>query len=290
MDVPLREIRICGCWCGMLVIAGVSVLVVLTGCGSNPASSGNSGSNGSSTSSFRSGTTSDVRGTASMGLPIVGAAVTLKDTTGKSSTATTASDGTYILDTSGMTPPFFIRVVTTSGPTLYSVSADAQSTTTINIHVLTDVIVRSWFSAQGVNPDTAFANPITNPPPNPLAVQAITDTLIQVMQLWLNNAGVRVTSGTPSGSQMNLISSRFVANDSGLDAVLHLMSETINPRNGSVTQIQFSNSTTTQTSAPTYSNSSMTVNTTTTSGGASSSESVTGVIPNTELLNAWWSR
>ena len=289
MNVPLRKILSC-CWCGMLVIAGLSVLVFLSGCGSNSGRSDNSGSNGGSASSSSSGATSHVRGTASMGLPIVGAAVTLKDTAGKSSAATTASDGTYTLDTSGMTPPFFIRVVTASGPTLYSVSADAQRTTTINIHVLTDVIVRSWFSAQGVNPDTAFANPITNPPPNRLAVEAIADTVIQVMQLWLNNAGVSVTSGTASGSQMNLISSAFVANDRGLDGVLHLMTETINPSNGSVTQIQISDSTTTQTSAPIYSNSIMTVNTTTTSGGANSSESVTSVVPNTELLNTWWNR
>ena len=154
----------------------------------------------------------------------------------------------------------------------------------------TDVIVRSWFSAQSVNPEAAFANPIKNPPPNAFAVQAIADTVIQVIQLWLTNAGVSVTSVTPSGSQMNLISSTFVANDRGLDAVLHLMTERINPSNGSVTQIQISDSTTTQTSAPIYSDSTMTVNTTTASGAASRSQSVTSVVPNTELLNAWWNR
>ena len=221
-----------------------------------------------------------------MGSPIVGATVTLKDSTGKSTTATTASDGTYTLNTSGMTPPYFVQVVTTSGTTFYSVSADALASTTINTSVLTDVIVRSWFTAQGVNPNSAFANPVTNPPPSPLAVQVISTTVIDVVQLWLNNAGVAVTTGTPSGSQVNIISSTYVANGTGLDAVLGLATDTVDSNTGAVTQISISNGTTTQVSSPTYSAGSLTVNTTTTSGGATSSEAVTGSVPNTVQQNA----
>jgi len=185
-----------------------------------------------------------------------------------------------------MTPPYFVQVVTTSGTTFYSVSADALASTTINTSVLTDVIVRSWFSAEGVNPNSAFANPVTNPPPSPLAVQVISTTVADVVQLWLNNAGVAVTTGTPSGSQVNIISSTYVANGTGLDAVLALATDTVDPNTGAVTQISISNGTTTQVSSPTYSAGSLTVNTTTTSGGATSSETVTGSVPNTAQQNA----
>ena len=265
------------------LVSSLVASIFFIGCG-NSGTSGNSGAGSGSGSG--SGGTASVRGTASVGSPIVGATVTLKDSTGKSTTATTASDGTYTLNTSGMTPPYFVQVVTTSGTTFYSVSADALASTTINTSVLTDVIVRSWFTAQGVNPNSAFANPVTNPPPSPLAVQVISTTVIDVVQLWLNNAGVAVTTGTPSGSQVNIISSTYVANGTGLDAVLGLATDTVDSNTGAVTQISISNGTTTQVSSPTYSAGSLTVNTTTTSGGATSSEAVTGSVPNTVQQNA----
>jgi hypothetical protein len=281
MSARLHRSRIFSRGFRTFLVASLVASIFFIGCG-NSGSSGNSGAGSGS----GSGVTASVRGTASMGSPIAGATVTLKDSTGKSTTATTASDGTYTLNTSGMTPPYFVQVVTTSGTTFYSVSADALASTTINTSVLTDVIVRSWFTAQGVNPNSAFANPVTNPPPSPLAVQVISTTVIDVVQLWLNNAGVTVTTGTPSGSQVNIISSTYVANGTGLDAVLGLATDTVDSSTGAVTQISISNGTTTQVSSPTYSAGSLTVNTTTTSGGATSSEAVTGSVPNTAQQNA----
>ena len=281
MSARLHRSRIFSLGFRTFLVSSLVASIFFIGCG-NSGTSGNSGAGSGS----GSGVTASVRGTASMGSPIVGATVTLKDSTGKSTTATTASDGTYTLNTSGMTPPYFVQVVTTSGTTFYSVSADALASTTINTSVLTDVIVRSWFTAQGVNPNSAFANPVTNPPPSPLAVQVISTTVIDVVQLWLNNAGVAVTTGTPSGSQVNIISSTYVANGTGLDAVLGLATDTVDSNTGAVTQISISNGTTTQVSSPTYSAGSLTVNTTTTSGGATSSEAVTGSVPNTVQQNA----
>jgi hypothetical protein len=281
MSARLHRSRIFSLGFRTFLVSSLVASIFFIGCG-NSGTSGNSGAGSGS----GSGVTASVRGTASMGSPIVGATVTLKDSTGKSATATTASDGTYTVNTSGMTPPYFVQVVTTSGTTFYSVSADALASTTINTSVLTDVIVRSWFTAQGVNPNSAFANPVTNPPPSPLAVQVISTTVIDVVQLWLNNAGVAVTTGTPSGSQVNIISSTYVANGTGLDAVLGLATDTVDSNTGAVTQISISNGTTTQVSSPTYSAGSLTVNTTTTSGGATSSEAVTGSVPNTVQQNA----
>ncbi|MGB6198570.1 MAG: IPT/TIG domain-containing protein [Candidatus Acidiferrales bacterium] len=259
-----------------------------------------------------------VTGTASLGAPIASATVTLKDANGNISAGTTAADGTFTLDSGGFTPPFLVQVVTVtaSGPfpagtTLYSVSADANATTNINVHVLSDLIVRSYYSASGVNPNSAFANPAApgNAPPSPLAVQNIANAVIQVMQLWFDNAGITVTADAsaivstrsisqslqsnrsllasskpdalpPSCGSINLISGAFTANDTCLDSVLQsITSETLNSSNGSVTAMTVTGGSITETVNPTYSTGSITVNTTTTnsSTGTSSTESVTAL-------------
>src|SRR5262245_5413966 len=107
-----------------------------------------------------------VTGTASLGAAIADANVTLTDVNGNTISGTTASDGTFALSTITLTPPFLVRVVTTNpsggfpaGTTLYSVSADANASTTINVHVLTDLMVRSFYSAEDINVENAFANP-----------------------------------------------------------------------------------------------------------------------------------
>jgi hypothetical protein len=267
------------------------------------------------------GSESMVTGTASLGTPVVGAAVTLRDANGNTSTGTTASDGTFTLDTGGFTPPFLVSVVTVAssgsfpvGTTLYSVSADANATTTINVHVLSDLLVRSWYSAQGVDADSAFANPVisSNVAPSPLAVQMIATTVIQVMQLWFNSAGISVTSGTPgsaaavggpvsqsvrfrlkkstpspadsgsscSSSTINFISSPFIANGTCLDSVLDdISSESVNSSTGAVSTTTVASGSVTETVTPAYSAGTITVNTTTTnsSTNTTSSESITAV-------------
>jgi hypothetical protein len=213
-------------------------------------------------------TASVVTGTASMGLPIANAVITLKDSAGQSVSGTTASDGTYSLTTTGMTPPFLIQVQATSG-NVYSVSADALATTTVNAHVLSDLVIRSWYSAQGQSIDTAFSNPVTLPAPSASNVQIVANAVVQSMQLWLNNASVDTT-------HFNMISTPFIANGTGFDSVLH--DTTVNVGTGTVT---VSDGTTTQTSTITYNTGSsmMTINSSTTNANGTSSESQSVVVP-----------
>ena len=239
------------------------------------------------------GVTASVTGTASLGAAIAGAGVTLVDANGNTATGVTASDGTFTLSSAGLTPPYLVKVVTasTSGPfpagtTLYSVSADGNVSTHINVHVLSDLILRSFYSAQGIDPDTAFANPAgANAAPTPVAVQALASLVIPAVQLWLNNAAVNATPGPPASGSINLISSPFTAYPAGvtptagLDAVLHLItSETIDP--GDVTNVTIANSPITETITPAYSGGDVTLNTTTTNTvtGVSSSESFMGLV------------
>jgi hypothetical protein len=211
-----------------------------------------------------------VTGTASMGLPIANVPIALKDSAGNSVTGTTGSNGAYSLVTTGMTPPFLIQVQALSG-NVYSVSADTLATTTINTHVLSDLIIRSWYSAQGQSIDTAFANPVSLPAPGVSNEQIIANAVVLSTQLWLTNAGVNTTV-------FNVISTPFTADGTGFDSVLH--DTTVNVGTGTIT---IANGTTTQTSTVVYNSGSdaMTINSSTTTAGVTSTNSVTTVIPGT---------
>jgi hypothetical protein len=199
--------------------------VSVAGCGTGSSTPSNQGSH----------PTTSVTGTAGLGAAIANAPVTLVDVAGKSSSATSAQDGTYSLNTTGMTPPFLIRVQAPSG-TLYSVSADALNATTINTDLYTDLIVRSWYQAQGQSPDAGFANPAALPAPSPSNVQIISGVVSQTILVWLERAGIDTL-------QFDLISTPFVANGAGFDGVLH--DSALNLGTGKLT---ISDGTTTQTS------------------------------------------
>jgi hypothetical protein len=116
---------------------------------------------------------SSATGTAATGAAITTALVTLVDANGKTATTTTASDGTYTLDTSGLAPPFMVSVQVNDTTTLYSVSDATGASLVINVTPLTDLIIRSWYSVQGKDVATAFTAPAANPPPSPTEVQII---------------------------------------------------------------------------------------------------------------------
>jgi hypothetical protein len=156
--------------------------------------------------------TNCVSGTAASGKPIAGAAVTLVDSTGATRSATTGADGTYQVDSTGLVAPFLIKVTTGSGATFYSVSANANAMTVVNLTQLTDLLVRTWYGAQNIDPGTAFSAPAANPAPSPAVMPTLSAGVQRMFQLWLTARGV------PSG--FNLVSTPFVANGTGIDAVL----------------------------------------------------------------------
>ncbi len=212
-----------------------------------------------------------VTGTAAMGAPISGAPVTLVDSAGKTAEPITAADGSFSIDTTGLTPPFLVKVVVNSTTTLYSVSADADPAV-INITPLTDLIIRSWYSVQGLSVDAGFADPVANPPPSPTVVPIIGNVVLNVWALWFQNAGVDTTTFNP-------INTPFTADGTGADQVLD--ETTINTGSGAIT---VTDGTTTQNSTVTYDtgNSSMSVDTTTTGPGGTSSSSTGTVVPTTD--------
>ena len=219
---------------------------------------------------------SSMSGVAAKGSAIASANVTLVDARGTTLTTMTGSDGSFSLDTTGLKPPFMVKVQLADDPILYSVSADASTTSIINVNPLTDLIIRSWYQVQGANIDTAFTTPSTNPPPTPDQVQLISNVVVDVTALWLQQAGVDTTTFSP-------INTAFVADGTGADAVLD--QTTVDTGNGTITITDGAG--TTQDSTVGYSGGSMTVDTSTTGpNGSSSSETSTVVTTTTDMQTA----
>ena len=203
-----------------------------------------------------------IYGTAAIGLGLGHRPIDGGDVDGNPINGETDGDGNFILPTNGRKPPYLLRVITSTTPTtmFYSVSADQNAATTINITPLTDLIIRSWYSAQtpSVDIDYAFNNLPTYPAPKPESVSLIHNLIKNVVQLWLDKNEV-------TSSDFNLISTPFTAGTitvpgTGLDKVLD--QAWVNAATG---QIVISNGTTTQNTTLNAFLSSLTASTTTVS-------------------------
>lgn len=213
-----------------------------------------------------------VSGTAATGKALAAATVTLTDAGGATRTATSATDGSFSIDSTGLVAPFLLRVAAAGGATYYSVSADTNAKSTVNITQLTDLLVRTWYGAQGVATDAAFGAPATNPAPQPGAVQVLAGSVQSVVQLWLDRNNV------PSG--FNVISTPFSANSSGADAVLD--ATTVAYAGPTAATVTVSGGTLTQTSAISIgaASVSVTTNTSDSASGTTSSSMSTSAVPN----------
>jgi hypothetical protein len=212
-------------------------------------------------------TPSSISGTAATGAPLAGVTLTLKDSTGKTASAITGSDGSYSIDTTGLVGPFLLQATTASGTKLYSVSAGSGASLAVNLTPLTDIIIRSWYGVQQIAMDTAFASPAANPAPSPTAVLVVENVVQNIVQLWLDKAGV-------SSSGFSLISTPFSANGAGVDLVLSRT--TVNQTTGA---INITDGTTTQATTLSYGSGSVDVTTTTTGANGSSSSVSSNALP-----------
>jgi hypothetical protein len=214
-------------------------------------------------------------GTVAHGSPVAGATVTLKDAQGTTRTATSGTDGKFSVRTTGLTPPFLVQVPLGGGGTLYSVSAETDANTTINVTPLSDTIVRAWYGVQNtpVSADSAFADPTSHVPPSPAGVQSLAGVVQNVVQSYLTNASVPAS--------FNFISSPFTADSTGFDKALDQVGLTTIGANGNTIAIKAAAGTVTQNSTLTLTPGTVTVATTTTggSGGASSSSVTSTAVP-----------
>lgn len=160
---------------------------------------------------------SAVTGTAATGKPLANAAVTLKDSLGRVATAVTAVDGRYTVDTTTLTPPYIVQVRSADGgATLYGVSGDTSSSTTINVTQLTHLIVDSWYRLQGQMTLAAFENPRDYPLPPPLSAGLLGNVYAAALNYWFDRAKVDTELFDP-------ISTPFATDGTGIDYVLDLL-------------------------------------------------------------------
>ena len=171
--------------------------------------------------------TQTITGTAAKGLAIASTTVTIRDVNGKTTAGITGANGSYIVNVSGMALPFLMQVPagTTSPSYLYSV---ATATGTANIHPFTDLIIRNWYAANGMDVDAAFAGPPPLKLPSTAEINTIELVVRNILSTWLANVGL-------SSSTFNLITTPFPANSSGFDKVLDNTAVVINATTGNVT-------------------------------------------------------
>lgn len=149
-------------------------------------------------------------GTAATGAPVAGATVTLKDRNGVSRTTTTASNGSYSLNVTGLTPPFLVRVE--GGTTvLYSTAANDG---TLNVHPFTNLIVTVYYETFGTTVDAAFAGlSSTTPLPTDTEVRVIASVVKRILTPFLEALNLNPAS-------FDLFTTPFSANGTGFDALL----------------------------------------------------------------------
>jgi hypothetical protein len=138
--------------------------------------------------------------------------VTIKDKNGLVKTGKTIAGGAYNISVEGLTPPLLIRVVTPGGKILYSVGGE---TGIANVHPLTQMIIKTWYKAQGKTIEQAFDDPKSAPPPTPLEVKIIASVVRELVSHLFDRLGV------PKG--FDLISTEFVANNAGIDRLLDVI-------------------------------------------------------------------
>ncbi|WP_144139380.1 carboxypeptidase-like regulatory domain-containing protein [Paraburkholderia sp. BCC1884] len=204
-----------------LVRTGVAAAVAfalfqLGGCGGGGGGGGDSGSGSSGTSTV---TATSVSGTVASGSAVVGAAVTLIDSTGTQATATSDINGAYTISVKGMTAPFLIVATDAAGisPPLVSVLAQLPTGTApavANVTTLTTAIA-AMLTSSGNPTDlaaTATLAKVTLP-----SVQLATITLDQIL------ANILTQNGMPT-SGFNPINAPFTPNHTGADAVIDTVS------------------------------------------------------------------
>jgi hypothetical protein len=207
--------------------------------------------------------TNCVSGVAASGKAIGGATVTLTDSTGATRTAITGADGSYQIDTTGLVGPFLLKVAAAGGATFFSVSADSNAKTTVNLTQLSDLMVRTWYGAQGVDAAVAFSAPAANPAPPPAVLPTLASSVLSLVQVWLDRNGVP--------ANYNPITSAFTTNGTGIDAVLDATA--LNPASPTTVTITITSGTMTQTTTLTLGGGSSTATTTTTDSTAGTSSS-----------------
>jgi len=197
-----------------LLAAGVAAMLALSACGGG---SGHSDSTGTITTPGTVATT--LTGTAAVGAPIVGSVFAIDSKGAVSPVATTNAQGAFTIDVAGMTAPFILNVTGSAGGKQVVLNSIATAPgQTVNITPLTDLIVAT---ASGQPAGTALADlcaPVAGKAP--AACTAVLSNATSAQRLDTAVAAVTEMIKPINTSSTNPLTGAFVANGTGMDAVL----------------------------------------------------------------------
>lgn len=200
-------------------------VTLLAGCG------GGGGSSASATA------TPSLVGTAAVGAPLPNAEVTLKDAAGKEKTVRANAQGEYTFsDVSGLVAPLMIRATGTAGGTDYTLYSMATTVPTqagvsgvVNVTPATDSVVTQALGTTA--PEDVFKD----------------ETKIKAVDsAKLNEAKARLTAAVKDvllalgqdPAKVDLFTTRFEANNKGLDKLLDLVDVQTVPKDGGAADIR----------------------------------------------------
>ncbi len=172
------------------------------------------GCGGSGTAGVVTSSSSTLSGTVATGAPIANATVHIKGANGVMVETTTDANGNYTSPSlSTLTAPYLVHVIKAGPPVveLYSIGSAAG---VVNVHPLTDMIIRTWYEVQGTDVVTEFnaATPAAPPTATELGVikQVVKNLVAQFLGL----------IGNVDSTSFDLISTPFTANSTGFDKFL----------------------------------------------------------------------
>lgn len=161
-------------------------------------------------------------GTAAAGAPISGT-VTLKDSTTPTAIQRTVAievDGSYSIDTTGMTAPFVLRAEGSVGGrdyVIHSAATAADIGGTINITPLTDLIIANIAADVAANYFDAGA------------FAGVTASNLDAQEAALQARLAAVLTALGVNAAVDLLRSSFNADHTGLDAALDILTVTVDP-------------------------------------------------------------
>lgn len=198
-----------------LLAAGVAAMLALSACGGG--GSGHADSTGTITTPGTVATT--LTGTAAVGAPIVGSVFAIDSKGAVSPVATTNALGAFTIDVAGMTAPFILNVTGTAGGKQVVLNSIATAPgQTVNITPLTDLIVAT---ASGQPAGTTLASlcaPVAGKAP--AECTAVLSNATSAQKLDTAVAAVTEMIKPINPNSTNPLTGAFVANGTGMDAVL----------------------------------------------------------------------
>lgn len=165
---------------------------------------------------------STLTGTAATGAPIDGT-VTIKDAKGVEKDIATGIDGSFTLDIAGMTPPYLLKIMPSSGPTLYSYAS--QNGQTVNLTPTTNLAM--FLAAGKTDLDTMYTG-WDGTAVTAAQVATAEGTVRANLITQMEAAGLNVAS-------YDLFATPFTADSTGIDGVLDNLIVTVDSGAGSFT-------------------------------------------------------